>query len=213
MQTSNVCDYLDIEPRLRMEEIASDPDRLDAQLFDLFVSHHSSGLDVLASPRSRRASMDLSIAALDALFRMISTRYDLLLIDLPSLWFGWTAQVISACDAAIVTGFNNVPSLRQVGETLEAVREAERVPEQLIVGLNRCEGQLFGGIAYRKHAKKVLGKEKVLYVRDDSAAASHSINTGVPIAIAMPSSKITKDIRPFVDSLAAIGPAELGAVA
>src|SRR6266436_1756015 len=47
-QNSHVCDYLDIEPRMQIHEIAANPERLDAQLFDLFVSHHNSGLDVLA---------------------------------------------------------------------------------------------------------------------------------------------------------------------
>src|SRR6266436_3972104 len=47
-QNSHVSDYLDIEPRMQIHEIAANPERLDAQLFDLFVSHHNSGLDVLA---------------------------------------------------------------------------------------------------------------------------------------------------------------------
>jgi Flp pilus assembly CpaE family ATPase len=41
-QTSHVCDLLDIEPRLKMEEISEHPERLDEQLFELFVTHHSS---------------------------------------------------------------------------------------------------------------------------------------------------------------------------
>ena len=52
-QTSHVCDYLDIEPRLHIEEISANPERLDNQLFEVFVSHHSSGLDIFAAPRSK----------------------------------------------------------------------------------------------------------------------------------------------------------------
>ena len=56
LQASHICDYLDIEPRLQIQEIIGNPDRLDAQLFDLFVSHHAtSGVDVLATPRNRKA--------------------------------------------------------------------------------------------------------------------------------------------------------------
>src|SRR5947208_42107 len=58
-QNSHVCDYLDIEPRMQIHEIAANPERLDAQLFDLFVSHHTSGLDVLAAPRSRDHAPDI----------------------------------------------------------------------------------------------------------------------------------------------------------
>ncbi len=55
LQASHLCDYLDIEPRLQIQEIIENPDRLDAQLFDLFVSHHAaSGVDVLATPRNRK---------------------------------------------------------------------------------------------------------------------------------------------------------------
>src|SRR5207249_3796469 len=45
-QTSHVCQYLDVEPRLRIHEIESNPERLDDHLFDIFKSQHSSGLDV-----------------------------------------------------------------------------------------------------------------------------------------------------------------------
>src|SRR5260370_15228617 len=86
-QNSHVCDYLDIEPRLQIHEIATNPERLDAQLFDLFVSHHGSGLDVLAAPRSRDHPPDLDAHTLEALFSKISMRYDLILLDLQLPWF------------------------------------------------------------------------------------------------------------------------------
>jgi pilus assembly protein CpaE len=69
VQASHVCDHLDIEPRLQIQEIIENPGRLDAQLVDLFVSGHAaSGVDVLAAPRNRRAPVELNMAALDALF-------------------------------------------------------------------------------------------------------------------------------------------------
>src|SRR5262249_34976395 len=86
-QTSHVCDYLDTEPRLRIEEISNAPERLDDQLFELFRSHHASGIDVFAAPRTKFASENLNINALDALFSMITSRYDLVLIDFPVVWF------------------------------------------------------------------------------------------------------------------------------
>jgi pilus assembly protein CpaE len=60
-QSSNVCDYLDIEPRLQIQEISADPERLDAQLFDIFISHHGSGLDVVAAPRAKFEYCDLDV--------------------------------------------------------------------------------------------------------------------------------------------------------
>ncbi len=121
-QTSHVCDYLDIEPRLQIREISDNPGRLDSHLFDIFISRHSSGVDVIAAPRSKFNICELDIAALDALFAMMSTRYDLILVDLPVTWYAWTAQVIAASDGVVVTGFNSIPGLRQVSESLANIR-------------------------------------------------------------------------------------------
>src|SRR5262249_36729076 len=156
----HLSDYLDIDARLQMKEIVDNPERLDAQLLDLFVSRHTAtGIDVLAAPRSRAEPSALNVAALDALFRRISERYDLLLIDLPPAWYEWSGQVIAICDLVVVTGLNNVPGLRQTAETLKTVRSGSRVPSHIMVVLNRCERHLFGGIARRQHVDRVLGRE------------------------------------------------------
>ena len=181
-QNSHVCDHLDVEPRMQIHEIAADPDRLDAQLFDLFVSRHASGLDVLASPRSRDNSPDLGPETLEALFRMIAARYDLVLLDLPATWFSWTRPLLTASAVALVTGMNTVPGLRQVEATLKAVRATERPSAKVAVVLNRCEPRLLGGVARRHHATSLLGAEEVHFVRDDPDNAVQSVNSGVPMA-------------------------------
>ncbi len=192
-QNSHGCDYLDIEPRLQIHEIAANPERLDVQLFELFVSHHNSGLDVLAAPRSRDISPDLNPQTLEMLFRMIAARYDLILLDLPVPWFNWTRQLLSAAEVILVSGRNTIPGLRQVAETLTAVRAVERVPARVAVVLNRCEHHLVGGIARRRHVKNLLGGEEVFFVRDDAENAVQSVNTGIPM-IQGQGGKVSKDI-------------------
>jgi len=209
LQASHICDYLDIEPRFHVEEIVDNPDRLDAQLFGLFVSRHAaSGVEVLAMPRNRRVSIELNMVALDALFRRISEEYDLVIINVPPAWFDWTDQILAVSDLAIVTGLNNVPGLRQIAETLQEVKSAERVPPQIVVVLNRCESGLVGGIARRRHANLALGNQTVVYVREDAAAANHSLNTGVPISMTSRSSKITKDVRALASLVSGLRPGQ-----
>jgi pilus assembly protein CpaE len=45
-------DYLDLEPRLDLNEIEPRPERLDRQLLEVMLSHHPSGLAVIAAPNS-----------------------------------------------------------------------------------------------------------------------------------------------------------------
>src|SRR5262249_60128637 len=78
-QTSHICDYLDLQPRLKIGEIVGNPERLDGQLFEIFVSRHASGIHVLAAPRCKVDVPAVDMPALDVLFEMIATPYDRIL--------------------------------------------------------------------------------------------------------------------------------------
>jgi pilus assembly protein CpaE len=163
-------------------------------LFDIFTSHHSSGLDVIAAPRGKFNFADLTVAALDALFDMASTRYDLILIDLPVIWFPWTFDIIANADALVVTGINTISCLHQIVETLAAVRSSRTDTVPVSVVINRCERRLFGGIARHKHVQQVLGREKIFFVQDDPVAMVESVNTGTPIVVSRNAGKAVKQI-------------------
>jgi pilus assembly protein CpaE len=192
-QSSHVCDHLDIEPRLQIQEISNSPERLDDQLFDIFVSRHPSGLDVFAAPRTKFDFCDMNIEALDRLFDMISARYDSVLIDIPLSWFKWTSQVVSASDAVIVTGINTIPGLRQMAETVIAVRDTRRVGAQLAVAVNRCKRRTFGGFERSHHVEKVLGREKVFFVGEDPMLLE-AANAGTPLTLSGASTAAGKEI-------------------
>jgi pilus assembly protein CpaE len=197
-QSSHVCDHLDIEPRLKMQEIASNPQRLDAQLFDIFISRHSSGLHVFAAPRSKADPCDFNVAALDKLLEMISARYHLILIDLPVTWFTWTPQIVLASDGVVVTGVNTIPGLRQTAETLAAVRETARASAQIAIAVNRCQRRFWGGVARRHHGERVLGRKNVFYIAGEPTALE-SINTGTPMALSKGSASIGREIVALAD--------------
>ena len=211
-QKSHICDYLDLEPRLKIQELQDNPERLDDQLFEIFISRHVSGLHVFAAPRGSFGVCALNVSALDAFFNLAARRYDLILIDLPVTWFAWTDQVVAASDGVVVTGLNSIPGLRQIVATLTAVR-GSRVPalhgltassgdfgkiqdppaDQVAVAVNRCQRRLTGGVLHRHHVETVLSNEKVFYVSEEPMALE-SINTGTPIGVTKTGGAFFKDI-------------------
>jgi Flp pilus assembly CpaE family ATPase len=197
-QSSHVCDSLDIEPRLKMQEISGNPERLDAQLFDIFISRHSSGLHVFAAPRSKTDPCDFNVTALDKLLDMISARYHLILIDLPVTWFTWTSQIVSASDGVVVAGVNTIPGLRQTAETMAAVREIARASGQIAIAVNRCRRRFWGGVARRHHVERVLGQKNVFYITEEPTALE-SINTGTPMTLSKGAGSIGRDIKALAD--------------
>ena len=195
-QTSHVCDYLDSEPRLQIGELCSAPERLDDQLFESFKTHHGSGIDVFAAPRSKFSPENINIHALDALLSMIAARYDNILIILPLHWFAWTPQIIAASDAAIVVGTNTIPGLRQVSETVTRVRASGSADLAIRVALNRCERTLLGSITRRKHAEMVLRDEQVFFIGQRPEAVE-SVNIGVPMLFGAAARRTRHEFAPL----------------
>ena len=191
-QTSHICDYLDSEPRLQIGELSNAPDRLDEHLFESFKTNHKSGIDVFAAPRSKFVSDDLNINALDALFSMIATRYNLIFIDFPLTWFSWTTQVIAATGGAIITGLNTIPNLRQISETLSLLRSTTNAL-QIAIALNRCQQGVFGTVSRRKHVERVLRNETMFFIADHPEAIE-AVNMGVPMTMGPSASKLHKEL-------------------
>jgi pilus assembly protein CpaE len=195
-QTSHVCDYLDSEARLQVADLSSAPERLDEHLFESFRTQHDSGLDIFAAPRSKFSWEALNVNALDALFTMIARRYDLVLIDYPLPWFSWTTQIIAASDAAIITGINTIPCLRQVGETLALVRSSGSPSLQIAIAINRCDYTMLGTIARRKHVEMVLRNEQVFFIANRPEAIE-SANMGQPMMLGASARKLRRDFLPL----------------
>jgi pilus assembly protein CpaE len=181
-QTSHLCDQLDIEARLQIGELIRDPERFDAQMFEHFISRHQSGIEVFAAPRDKFSSDGVDARALGALFDMIAKRYEWTLIDLPTVWFRWTQEIIANSTGVIVTGINTIPCLRQVSETLGAIRSSRPESGPVAVVINRCEHGLLGGVARRNHVKSVLPNEAIFFIRDYKNSMVESINTGIPVS-------------------------------
>jgi pilus assembly protein CpaE len=192
-QSSHVCDYLDIAPKFQFEEIVAAPERLDDHLLSAFISHHPSGLDVLAASRSRFHARDLSVEALSALFDRMAQRYSTIIIDLPLSVHSWTLPLLAASKGILVTGLNTIPGLRQIEETLRALRDEPTINAEVRAVVNRCDVGLLGKVARADHVARILGDEKRFCVRN-AAVAVECVNVGSPIALAYPSDKSVKDI-------------------
>jgi pilus assembly protein CpaE len=195
-QTSHVCDYIDIDARFQINEILDRPERLDEQLFGLFVSHHSSGLDIFAAPRSKLDPCEIDAAVLDPFLDMILKKYNYLVIDLPVPWFSWTGPTLESSDTIIMTAINTIPCLRQAKATLDAIVNIKGASSQVAIAMNRVTKGLVGGIERRKHVVSVFPNEKIFYIYEHRDAVD-SVNTGTPPALSGAHAKDFAELTSF----------------
>lgn len=205
LQSSNVCDYLDVVPKFQIGEIIDEPSRLDDQLLEVFASHHSSGVDIFAAPRNRLHVSKAGVEVLSALFERMSHHYAYVVVDLPVSAHVWTIPLLTASEGILVTGVNTIPSLRQAAETVRAIRAERGINADVRTVINRCESGLFGGVARRDHVDRIVGAEQLFYVRNTSIALE-CVNRGESLTMARPSDKAVKDIAAIADFCMALKP-------
>src|SRR6202034_1030891 len=116
-------DYLDIEPRLNLGEIEPRPERLDRQLLEVMLSHHSSGLAVVAAPNRPAEMRSFDPDVVTRLLDLVSSHFDYVVFDMPRTWFSWTDSVLLGSNRLFIVSETTVPGLRQAKQLVAAIRE------------------------------------------------------------------------------------------
>ena len=124
--TARCADYLDLEPRLEFGEIEPRPDRLDRQLLEVMLSHHASGLAVVAAPNRPAEMRTFDPDMVTRLLDLVSTNFDYVVFDMPRTWFSWTDSVLLGSNRLFIVSEMTVPGLRHAKQLVAAIKRAAR---------------------------------------------------------------------------------------
>ena len=217
-QHGSCCDYLDLEPRLDLDEIEPRPDRLDRQLLEVMISEHPSGLKVIAAP-SRPAEMrSFDFEVVTRLLDLVASHFDNVVIDVPRTWFAWTDSVLVGSNRLFIVTEMTVPGLKHARHLVSVIRDrlADGPKPEVIV--NRFEQRLFGPGLRRADIEQALGDTLAVTVPNNFRLVSEAIDRGVPLdevkAGNSVSAAVKKLITPTVGKAAVrAAPAETGKLA
>jgi pilus assembly protein CpaE len=191
-------DYLDIEPRLNLAEIEPRPDRLDRQLLEVMLSHHASGLAVVAAPHHLAEMRSFDPDVVTRLLDLVSTNFDYVVFDMPRTWFSWTDSVLLGSNNLFVVGEATVPGLRHAKRLVEAIHERLGDGPKPRVIVNRFEQRLFSSGLRRTDIEQVLGESFAACISNQYALVREAIDRGVPIDEVTPGNKITAQLKKLV---------------
>jgi len=180
-QHGSCCDYLDLEPRLDLDEIEPRPDRLDRQLLEVMMSEHVSGLKVIAAP-SRPAEMrNFDFEVVTRLLDLVAAHFDNVVIDVPRTWFQWTDSVLIGSNRLFLVTEMTVPGLKHARHLANVIQQ--RLPDgpKLEVIVNRFEQRLFGPGLRRADIEQALGESLSATVPNNYRLVSEAIDRGVPL--------------------------------
>jgi pilus assembly protein CpaE len=192
-------DYLDLEPRLDLDEIEPRPERLDQQLLEVMLSHHASGLAVIAAPHRPAEMRSFDPAVVTRLLDLVSTRFDHVVIDMPRTWFSWTDNVLIGSNRLFIVTETTVPGLRHAKHLVAAIHErlGDAVEPRVIV--NRFEQRMFGPGLRRADVKQALGDAFAGTIPNNYSLVREAIDRGVPLEDVKPRNNIVSELRKMLE--------------
>lgn len=195
LQGGTLADALDAEARFDVAELLGRPERLDAQLIDIFTSRHGRTLDIFASPPNRITVDAISPEIVFTFLDAIAGRYDVVLLDLPAQWMNWTDTLLQGSDAIVLSSRDSVPGLRKAAAILAHI-DALAIPSpKLAVAVNAVEADLLGRVSRREVIERPLVNRRTFTIRRDDKTAVGALDLGRALAEVAPGSKAVKDMR------------------
>ena len=188
-------DYLDLEPRLNLGEIEPRPERLDRQLLEVMLSHHPSGLAVIAAPNRPAEMRSFDPDVVTRLLDLVSSNFDYVVFDMPRTWFSWTDSVLLGSNKLFIISEMTVPGLRHAKQLVDAIRErlGDGPKPQVIV--NRFEQRLFSSGLRKADIEQVLGDSFAACIPNHYGLVREAIDRGIPLDEVKPGNKITLQLK------------------
>src|SRR5262245_14191325 len=190
-------DYLDIEPRLNLSEIER-PERWDGQLIEVMLSHHPSGLAVIAAPNRPAEMRSFDPDVVTRLLDLVSTNFDYVVFDMPRTWFSWTDSVLLGSNKLFIISQMTVPGLRHAKELVAAIKERLGDGPKPRVIINRFEQKMFSSGLRKNDIEQVIGEAFAGCVPNDYALVREAIDRGVPLDEIKPGNLVTAQLKKMV---------------
>ncbi len=197
-QTSACADYLDLEPRLDLDEIGSHPDRLDMQLLEVMFTRHKSGLALVAAKGRPAEGPALDTGVVLRILDLVSSRFENVVIDMPRAWMPWTDQVLMGSTHVFIVTDMTVPGLRfgRRAATSLSGRLSDVRPRVIV---NRFEQQmLFGTGLRRADVERALEGLLEGTVSNNYKLVREAIDRGLPLDDIKAGSNVSTDLRKII---------------
>jgi pilus assembly protein CpaE len=197
-------DYLDLEPRLDLSEIEPRPERLDRHLLEVMLSHHASGLAVIAAPNRPTEMRSFDPLVVTRILDLVSANFDYVVVDMPRTWFSWTDNILQGSNKLFIVSEMTVPGLRLAKQLLSAIRErlGENCNPQVIV--NRFEQRMFTPGLRRADIEKALGPAFAGAIPNNYRIVREAIDRGIPLEDVKPGNNVAAAIKKLIAPQAAL---------
>ena len=184
LQFGDCAVMLGLHPERTIHDLVSAPGELDPDKLAGYVARHASGLDLLPAPAKPEEAELLPLARLARLLEVARESYELVVVDTTPFLHGPTLAALDETDLLLLLATLDVPTLKDVRQSLETLGLIEFPAERLQLVLNRADAPV--GIT-QSDVEAALGRRFSFALPEDRRVPL-SVNRSTPVVIAEPRS-------------------------
>jgi pilus assembly protein CpaE len=185
------------EQKYDFYELADSTHRLDAELLQSFLLHHSGGLDVLAAPSGSDAARHVASESLNQTIDFLRTRYEFIVVDCPPGLTEHNIDLMRRSDQVYLVTVAEVSALRNMVLYLDYLNRLEFSHDRVHVVLNR---HVKRGAITDAEIEKALRRSIDWKVPNQYNQVIRTLNSGDPVA-QLSSSEVARNVMTWAEKL------------
>jgi pilus assembly protein CpaE len=198
LTTGDLASLLDVQPTHTLAELCQNAARMDRIMLERSLVRHSSGVHLLAPPRSFGDLRMVTVEGVRQAMALARTLFPYIVVDVDHSFGDEQLQVLRHADAILVVLRLDFTSLRHTQRTLEYFQDRGIDRNRVQVVVNRY-GQPQEVPAAK--AEEALGVKIFHYIPDEPKTVNRANNNGVPVVLESQSAKVSRSLVQLAASL------------
>jgi pilus assembly protein CpaE len=159
------------------------------------VTHHDSGLDVIAAPADPSEADRIPSHTIGEALRVAKRCYDFVVVDTPPAFTEPVLAAFDASDVLVLIATLDIPAVKNLRVTLDTLDLLGNPKDSRVVVLNRSDAK----VGLKPEDVVAALKQDIAVTVPNSTAVPASVNRGVPIVLDEPKHPVSVAIRQLAD--------------
>ncbi len=198
LQLGDVSSFLDINPNYNISDACGKNETVDSAKLQSCMSHHSSGVFVLAEPGHPAESDDITPSHITQILTHLKSIYPYVVIDTSHVFDQRILGALELSDNIILPTVPNISSIRITKKVLDLFRELGYGSDKVKIVINR-----FGKNDAVKpdDARKIFDCSISCSIPNNYPAVIDAINSGIPLVTQKRLSNVGKSILTLASNI------------
>jgi pilus assembly protein CpaE len=198
LASADLSALLDLQPTYSLADFCERLDRMDPEMFERFLTRHSSGVQLIAAPLDASQADGVSARGVCRALAMARSRFPYVVVDLDNHLDEVQAEALWQVHQLIIVLRLDYISIRNTRRLLTHLEShgIEAAQIRLVVNRHRQPHEVPA-----KQAEEALGRKIERFVRNDPGRVNRAINQGSPLVLEFPWAGITRDLSKLATSV------------